>query len=72
MVSTGHGATQVPEAEVDGSFVLGDDPQAGEQPEERHEHDRREDTQAEVAELNADLRRYRYYPVLAIGIGVRF
>jgi hypothetical protein len=32
----------------------------------------RDDAQAEVAELNADLRRYRYYPVLAIGIGVRF
>jgi hypothetical protein len=32
----------------------------------------RADAQAEVAELNADLRRYRYYPVLALGIGVRF
>lgn len=32
----------------------------------------REDAQAEVADLNADLRRYRYYPVLALGIGLRF
>lgn len=32
----------------------------------------RTDAQAEVAELNADLRRYRYYPVLALGIGLRF
>jgi hypothetical protein len=32
----------------------------------------REDVRIEVAELDADLRNYRFYPVLAFGVGIRF